>query len=227
MTLEDILEWDVFIWRKGLKFWMKKMTSNNKGKILGIEIGSRNGGLSLFFTKKYQANMICSDINKPSLLAEKLHQKYQVHNQIEYRSIDAKKIDYAECTFDIVVFKSVLGSLAGGDLFEQQKALKEMYRVLKPGGLLFFAENLKASPIHNFARNRFVPWGKSWRYISYLELKQALNIFSKVELKSAGFLSAFVPEIRFMKKIAEIIDSCIGLFIPSQWKYVGYGYAVK
>jgi len=46
--------------------------------------------------------------------------------------------------------------------------------VLKPGGWLLFAENLKGSMLHRLLRKTFVRWANYWRYLVY---RKDLDLF--------------------------------------------------
>lgn len=224
----DYLEWDVQTWLRGLECWQEKAESCDYFRKKGLEIGARNGGLSLYFAKHLQAEMICSDQGGPTAKAKALHQWHEVSDQIDYANINATNINFDDNTFDFVVFKSVLGALISEETQEQQRAISEIYRVLKPGGILFFAENLEATFLHRFGRKYLVPWGNSWSYLSLGKMSENLQEFSEKKLVSTGYLAAFVPN-RFirLKRMVSYIDQVIDPVIPSNWKYVVYGYAVK
>src|SRR5262249_46376472 len=135
----NFVEWDVYNWSKALDFWLAH-TKHDISKCSVLELGARNGGLSLWLALQ-GASIVCSDITFPSPIALKQHQAYAVSHLIEYKSIDATCIPY-ENKFDVIVFKSLLGGVgAGGRKDLQSKALGEIYRALKKGGELFFAEN--------------------------------------------------------------------------------------
>lgn len=73
-----------------------------------------------------------------------------MENLITYQDIDATQIPY-ENEFDIIVFKSIIGGIGRNDNKEiQQLVFNQIYKALKPGGQLLFAENLSASPLHRF-----------------------------------------------------------------------------
>lgn len=224
--LEDIIEWDIRHWSKSLNYWRHK-TSVSLENSNGLEIGSRNGGLSLWLAA-HGCKVICSDVEGPTERARELHQKHGVSDRIEYNAINATQIPYEDDCFDIVVFKSVLGGIGANDNQPAQvKALKEMYRVLKPGGELFFAENLTASPMHRLLRKRFVSWGNAWRYVSIQEMKELLEDFSKTEYFSTGFFSNLGRNEKQRNLLAAIDDLLINHLVPEQWKYILIGVAKK
>lgn len=224
--LEDIIEWDIRHWSKSLNYWREKSSVSLENSN-GLEIGSRNGGLSLWLAS-HGCNVVCSDIDGPTEIAREIHKKHGVSERIQYMSVNATEIPYDDQTFDIVVFKSVLGGVgANNNKTAQVKALKEIYRVLKPGGELFFAENLTASPIHQILRKRYVNWGNTWRYIAIQEMEELLEDFNEKEYFSTGFFSNLGRTEKQRHLLAVMDDLLINRLVPSKWKYILIGVAKK
>ncbi|HNS41841.1 MAG TPA: methyltransferase domain-containing protein, partial [Taishania sp.] len=136
---KDIIQWDIKSWSKALRYWESQI---DWGKIKnGLELGGREGGLSLWLALK-EKDVVCSDLKDVQKSAEKLHIRHNVTSRIIYQDIDATNIPY-ENYFDIIVFKSIIGGIGRNDKHEnQQQVFKEIYKALKPGGKLLFAENL-------------------------------------------------------------------------------------
>ena len=223
--LSDYVEWDVRNWSATLDFWQAHSTQSFAGAS-ALEIGSRHGGLSLWLAMQ-GASVICSDLNGPSERAVEQHRARGVSHLVEYSALDATNTPYQE-EFDIVLFKSVLGGIGGhGGRDSQRTAIREMHKALKKGGELFFAENLIASPAHQFFRGKFVPWSAKWRYVSVADMEEFLSPFSQVNLFTIGFAGAFGRN--------EAQRSCLGLFdkvlfdhlVPRNWKYIIAGVAKK
>ena len=226
MNYQEIVEWDVSTWSRALNYW-DDLTKDVKKGGLGLEIGARNGGLTLFFARKLEANIYCTDFRGPTEKALKLHRDRGIDKSLEYFDVDATKMPFDNDQFDFVYFKSVLGAIGGNNGFhKQQNAVNEIFRVLKPGGMLYFAENLKATQLHQLGRKLFIPWAAEWRYLSLEEIKILLGNFSRVEIKTTGFFSAFVPKPEYLKTSIAKMDQYLA-FIPDNWKYVAYGHAVK
>ncbi len=222
------LEWDIYTWSQALKHWDAYFSSKSIQRAAGLEIGSRNGGLSFYFSKHYGARMCCSDYGFPSDKAKELHKKENVSHLITYSSVDACHIPFEDNAFDFVVFKSVLGAVGRANAYEKQKqAVEEMRRVLKPKGVLLFAENSRASLLHQWARRKFIPWGESWRYVSLKEMNELLSSFSSFDLLSTGFFAAFIPKPEYLKRFASTLDRPMPYLTPASWRYVMYGHAVK
>ncbi|CEG13959.1 conserved hypothetical protein [groundwater metagenome] len=231
-TLKDIVEWDVKNWSNGLKYWEKE-TRLDLSKCRALEIGARNGGCSLWLAL-HGCSVVCSDLNGPTEKAKKIHKKYGVSNLIEYASVDVTNIPYEDNTFDIVIFKSVIGGVGRDDHKERQTtAFREINRVLKHSGELFFAENLDASSLHKFIRKtimgkfRKYRWTTSWRWINLDELEEFLSPFSSVKYATYGFFGAFHLHIYPIGIFLGTIDKFIEQFTPKSWKYIAFGIAIK
>ena len=221
---KDIIQWDINSWSKALAYWEKSIdwtTVNN-----GLELGGRQGGLSLWLALKGK-QVICSDLKDVKNTAEKLHLKYNVSSLVQYQDIDATKIPY-ENHFDIITFKSIIGGIGSNDNYKiQQKVFKEIYKALKPGGQLLFAENLIASPLHQKLRKSFVNWGSTWRYLSIKEINECLRDFSSYEIKSTGILGTLGRNENQRNFLSSIDDILLNNICPDKWKYIAYGIATK
>jgi SAM-dependent methyltransferase len=221
---KDIIQWDIKSWSKALSYWDNKI---DWGKIEnGLELGGREGGLSLWLALKGKT-IVCSDLNDVQKTAEQLHIRQNVSSLIKYQDIDATNIPY-ENYFDIIVFKSIIGGIGRNDNYKiQQKVFKEIYKALKPGGKLLFAENLIASPFHQLLRKRFVNWGSSWRYVSIKEMNEFLKDFSCCDIKSTGVLGTFGRNESQRNLLSTIDELILNKICPDNWKYIIYGIAEK
>ncbi|GHV58162.1 hypothetical protein AGMMS49579_25160 [Spirochaetia bacterium] len=156
-----------------------------------------------------------------------MHKKYKIHELITYQDIDATNIPY-ENYFDIIVFKSIIGGIGrNNNIAIQKKTFNEIYKALKPGGKLLFAENLAGSSFHQFLRRKFVKWGKSWRYISLNEYKTFFSSYKNYEVKATGMIALF-GRSEWQRNALAIIDRLILNHIcPDNWKYISFGIAEK
>ena len=221
---KEIIQWDVKAWSPILNYWDETVDWSNVQNCL--ELGGREGGLSLFLALKGKT-VICSDLHHVEQTAKHLHCNHSVSHLISYQNIDAANIPY-ENYFDVIIFKSIIGGIGYNNNYEiQKKVFSEIYKALKPGGKLLFAENLIASPFHQLLRKKFVNWGSSWRYISIDELIVFLKDFSSNEIKTTGLLGTF-GRTEKQRNILSTLDLLIfNKLSPTHWKYISYGIAVK
>lgn len=218
---KKFFEWDYYQWSESMMIW-RKYLENSSDKI-ALEIGARNGGLSIMLSNKYDINVICTDLTNPEGRVHLIHHEFDL-NKISFKRSDVTSLNFDDNTFDIVVFKSVLGGLKSRK--QQLKAIREIYRVLKPGGVLLFAENLVSSKIHQFLRKKFIKWSKHWRYLELKDLNEYLFQFKCIEKETTGFFSNLLP-LQFLKYITYRIDMLFIKLIPKKFHYLTYGAAIK
>ncbi len=222
---EVVLEWDIDSWRPALRCWEQRVAGESFER--GLEIGARDGGVSLWLSERC-AEVVCSDVG-PMDGARTSHASQGVTN-ITYQEIDARAIPYREA-FDVIAFKSVIGAVGGigGEmsLANQQLAFREIHAALRPGGILLFAENLAASPLHRSMRRRFNPWAANWRYPSLFEMQGFLAAFGSHELRATGVIAAFGRGERQRGVLAQVDRTILAPITPVGWKYIAYGWAIK
>jgi SAM-dependent methyltransferase len=220
--LQKFVEWDVRNWSAALDFWLANSTQNlSESRVL--ELGTDYGGLSLWFASQ-GARVISSDLNGVRREAVERHAQSECAPLIEHLAVDATQIPF-ENEFDVVVFKSVLGGITPKE--RQARALREIHKALKPGGELFFAENLVASPVHMFFRRRAIKWGKTWRYVTAEEMREFLAPFAETRLATNGFAGTF-GRTEAQRSLLALGDRLIfDRLVPDRWKYIMTGVARK
>ena len=222
VDIHEFVEWDTVNWGKAIRFWEDKIEFKTDYKCL--ELGSNRGGLSLWMGIKGM-EVICSDLDNPQTNAEPMHNKREGLN-ISYEAINALEIPY-ENAFDIIVFKSVLGGASrGGSNENKQLVMDQIYKALKPGGKLLFAENLRASGLHRFFRSQFVKWGNDWNYLQIPELKKLLKNFSRSSYQPAGFFGAFGRSEK-QRQVLGKLDNFIEKLFSKNQHYLVFGIAEK
>lgn len=223
--LIDFVEWDTTNWAKALAFWERSVDLENNNYSC-LELGGRRGGLSLWLAIKGN-NVICSDLKNPESEAGLIHQKYYSKSRITYQAIDATDIPY-ENFFDIVIFKSILGGISrDGNGHLNQVVVDQIFKALKPGGKLLFAENLKGSKLHRFLRKKLVRWGDSWNYLDVRQLPILLRNFEGIEYKTAGFLGT-LGRSELQRNILGTIDTfTFDWLAENDLKYIVFGYCSK
>jgi len=222
--LADVLEWDIKNWSRAIEHWSRANCPLAGATVL--DIGSRRGGLSLLFAIN-GARVICSDLDGPASEAQGLHSRYGVGTNVTYRALNATSLDMPNMSVDVVCFKSILGGIGRDDNFAaQEKTMAEIWRVLKPGGWLFFAENLSASSLHQFLRRRFVSWGAAWRYVHHHELPILLKNFDDVEYDTWGFTAAF-GRTEKQRQLLATLDLFLSPITAKSARYIAFGHARK
>jgi ubiquinone/menaquinone biosynthesis C-methylase UbiE len=226
----EAIEWDVPTWRRAFLHWEKVLAAAPVLPKNGLELGGYRGGASLFLADRFAIPMTCSDYCGVHADAEPLHQRFGVRDLMTYAVADATKIPYDDASFDLVIFKSILGSIGGVvGLDAVGVAVSEMHRVLRPGGILLFAENIAATPAHSFLRNKIRKWAYAWHYLKLDELSGHLEKnFSKVTIETTGFGCVAVPEKwPTLRNSMAKVDGVLDHVLPKSFRYLAFGHAVK
>lgn len=169
-----------------------------------LEIGC---GTGLFTEKVY--NKTHADIVATDLSPELLEQGKKKLPDVTFQLEDAMNLSFADNTFDVVFGSSILHHL------DFEKSAKEIYRVLKPGGRMVFAEPNMINPQILIQKN--IPFIKEWlgdspdeRAIvrwSYRKLLER-NGYKKVYIFPYDFLHPYTPKplITLVKVVGEIVE---------------------
>ena len=130
-------------WRKKL---IQAMDIKNGQHIIDIATGT--GDVAFTIDKKYDVSIIGLDISKNMLKIAKvkLEKKRTENTKIEFIHGDAEDLPMGDNSYDHICISFGFRNLGNYD-----KALKEFYRVLKPGGRLCILEfSQSKSKIFNF-----------------------------------------------------------------------------
>ena len=217
----DVMDWDVANWSRAVKFWAERAARPLNGASV-LELGAHHGGLSLY-AASHGAEVVCSDITSPEASAGPMHARYGLGSTITYRAIDATAIDFPDATFDIVMFKSVLGGI-GAWSDPQRRMMAEIARVLKPGGELWFAENLTGSRLHMLSRRHILK--RDWNYATFAQIADVCGAFDRVETQRYGVLAAFGLRPALQNVLARV-DAVLDPVAPQTWKYILFGVATR
>ena len=222
--LDDVLAWDVRSWSRALENWEKHVDWSRVRSAL--EVGAGAGGLSLWLAKK-GIEVTCTDLEGTEARARPLHERHGVLDRVRYRDRDATNLGIAG-EYDVVVFKSILGGIGRhGGKAAQQRAIDSMYEALRPGGVLLFAENLVASPVHSYLRRRFVRWGNSWRYVTIQEMTELLGRFRRADVQTTGVAAALGRSEKQRDYLARLDEIALNRVVPGRWQYIVHGIAYK
>jgi len=141
-----------------------------------IDIGCGNGATTVRYAEKVE-HIIGADFSEPSIRkARELHPAPNV----AYRVMDITDLDAPDAEFDVVITERCLINLP--DWPAQQQAIREVVRVLKPGGRYLMCESFEEA-FTSFAdlRTRFglEPMARHWhnRLIRETEARPYLEQF--------------------------------------------------
>lgn len=219
--LKNIIQWDVKNWKNALPYWSAHFDIRPGMKVLAL--GEREGGMSLYFAK-LGCEVFCTDYNEMPESTKLLHEKEGVSSSIQYKKIDIRSIDFQDNEFDVVVFKSVIGTL--GNKKDQHTAVTEIHRVLQPGGAFLFAENAEGSALHRKLRAKYVKWAEHWRYIDDGDIRNWKKLFTSSKVKSYGFTGLFGRSEK-QRNVIGTFDKITAPITPSSWMYIYFGVLIK
>jgi ubiquinone/menaquinone biosynthesis C-methylase UbiE len=114
-----------------------------------------------------------------------------VRDKVEFKSGNVLTLDFSDNSFDLVTSSSVLNNLSGDD--QKVQAMKEIYRVLKPGGTFFLLE-----PLRNlrgfFTFSPFAFWQLLTKDKWAALLKKAGFVSLTYQYKAAGYFIVEKPK---------------------------------
>ena len=114
-----------------------------------LELGTGNGNLSaLLFQRYHPARIFATDYDpeQVAVARENLHRKFgRIPPAFTIETADASRLQYPERTFDLVTAHLMLHHV--GPVSQEQRAIGEITRVLRPGGLFLYVEMIRKSPV--------------------------------------------------------------------------------
>jgi len=133
-----------------------------------LEVACNMGTTAIELAQKYGCQITAIDLSETALQQARVNAAaHNLTNKITFLHGNAKRLDFADASFDVVLNEAMLTML---DLESKKQALSEYYRVLKPGGILLThdlcinlsgdkydacianlraAINVKATPLHH------------------------------------------------------------------------------
>jgi ubiquinone/menaquinone biosynthesis C-methylase UbiE len=192
--------------RKRLERRVKMLTSHISRDMKVLEVGCGSGYLTKELVRT-QASILAIDVSDDIL---SIARENVLGSNLEFRLENAHELSSAEdVSFDTIVGNSVLHHLDVG------KALSEFYRILKPGGTLFFAEPNMLNP--QVAVQKNIPFIKQWLGDSpdetaffkwQIERLLQKHGFSHISVIPFDFLHPAIPEkfINFVSRVGGMLE---------------------
>jgi ubiquinone/menaquinone biosynthesis C-methylase UbiE len=159
--------------------------------------------------------------------ARKMLERFEGSERCNLKKMAAESLDYPDASFDVIAGFAILHHL------DLNKAIPEMYRVLKKGGRAFFAEPLGTNPIINTYR-KFTPQFRTADE-KPLILKDFINYVSKFNkfvhneyyltaLFPLGLAYLHVPDrvVNYMNNACQRLDKKILKQFPSMGRFAWY-----
>ena len=201
---------DVWNWESpaGKRRWERRvqlLASSLRPGMRVLELGCGAG----YFTAELArtgANVTAIDIS-PELL--QMAKSEHAAANVSYELGNAYALDYPDACFDAIVGSSVLHHL------EVDKAVREMYRVLKPAGMISFTEPNMMNP--QIALQKNIPWLKRrlgdspdetaffrWRLRALLKTAG----FRRIDIVPFDFLHPQIPRafVSAVEKLGRIVE---------------------
>src|SRR5262245_48096115 len=135
----------------GQTSWVTTEESSEIPRLLGLtresnvlEIGSGSGRYALQVASTTGCRVLGVDINEPGIQnANRLAVAENLAERVRFEKCDASQpLQFCDAIFDAVFSNDVLCHIPGRD-----KLLRELFRVLKPGGRLLFTDALVISGV--------------------------------------------------------------------------------
>ena len=188
-----------------------------------LDYGCGNGVHTKFFAE-HARELVGVDLSEGVLaIARRNAEKEKVENKAKFLAMDCEKLEFPDNSFDVVFDGGTFSSL------DFDKAVAEITRVLRPGGMLIGIETFGHNPLANAKRalNRLTGKRTAWaasHIVTQLQLVMLRNHFEDCQFFYFHLVSLFafpflnLPGGYFVLRLTEMIDSVV-LRIPFLRKY--------
>jgi 2-polyprenyl-3-methyl-5-hydroxy-6-metoxy-1,4-benzoquinol methylase len=163
-----------------------------KCKVLDVACGI--GFLSVLLAR-YGHKVVAVDISSNSIeYAKRLAAAYNCSENIDFRVMDICKLDLDSDQFDIVTGEDALHHI-----IKYPGAVENIYRVLKPGGKVYFSEPFAFNPLINLMRfiNVHIKNHRGEQFLGRKELNLVNSCFNDIKITDKSVIYVFS---RFFQK---------------------------
>jgi ubiquinone/menaquinone biosynthesis C-methylase UbiE len=133
-----------------------------------------------------------------------------VTQKIDFSVMDVEKMTFVDATFDVIIDNEVFSSL------DLHRALPELARVLKPGGVLVGKETFGHNPIFNFKRQLNVLLGRRTEWAAAHVMREEdfelLERFFSIQSKRHLHLSVLAAAVFHKLKLRSACETSVRFF---------------
>lgn len=164
--------WDKRVIRVALNDLLQLMDQEDKTFPRILDVGVGFGKSLLCLDEQFHPeNIVGLDID-PQVIEEARYWAEQCHANVEFKIGNAAKLEIADDSFDMIFCHQTFHHLV-----DQESAIREFYRVLKPGGVLLFAESTRKY-IHS--------WIIKWLFRHPMDIQKTAEEYLDL-IEHAGF----------------------------------------
>lgn len=188
-------------YRKRRLFEMMELQAMSEKRVLDVGCGI---GQHAVLCARYGAEVAGCDISPVAIdLAREIADINGVPDRCFFRLESVHRLSYESESFDVVLCNSVLHHI-----WKYDDALDEIYRVLKPGGRLYFAEGLRSNVLYRLLRN-------IKRAVTGERVKGDIDLeLADVELYSERFACIHIEHYTLLSGIKTVIAGDYGSPLP-------------
>ena len=158
---------DLLLWRQDFYFPAFEYMFEHMGELRDkriLELGAGTGGTTVMLAA-HGANVTGIDLLPFRLVeAEERARKHFVKDSVQFAQMDATQLAFEDNTFDFIISKSVL------IFMDHERAARECYRVLKPGGKAILIETMRNHPAAWLYRKLFLKYSANVHYFSIADV---------------------------------------------------------